>query len=65
MKVFQSIIYYVEKDSEGQVKSSEIIQDVKTHIIENQEKLQRQLIRAIPEKYEDKLDDIMIVIRPF
>lgn len=62
MKVFQSIIYFAPEKEDA---APEIIQDVTTHIVENQEKLQRKLIRQIPDKYEDNLDSVIIVIRPF
>lgn len=62
MKVFQSIIYFAPEKGDA---VPEIIQDVTTHIVENQEQLQRKLIRQIPDKYEDNLDSVIIVIRPF
>lgn len=64
MNVYQTVIFYIPKDENGNKGEPEIIQDLKIEIVESEEKLRRKLIRSIPESYEDKIDEVQIVIIP-
>lgn len=61
LRLFEYAVIY--NPIEGDDKAEVIEQD--TMLAEKQETVVRKLIRKVPDKWEDKMDDIDILIRDF
>lgn len=67
MQLFQYVIWVKpEFDKDGNtITEAKIISDVKSILAPSKEVVERKAVKAIPEEYDSRLDDVVIVIRPF
>lgn len=65
-KLFQfAAIYHPTKEEEKDGKISELIIEPATLLATEEQVAVMKAVRMIPPKYEDKLENIDIVVRPF
>lgn len=62
MKIFQYVVFYQPKDTSI---SPEIITPVTTVLEKDEKIVNMKAIRALDEKWADKLDEIVIVVKLF
>lgn len=60
-----ALIYHPKSKKNQESKPSELIGDVKRILAPNNEVAKMTAVRDIPEKYNDMLDRVDVVIRPF
>lgn len=66
-RLFQFAVLFhekIEKNNKEEIKSKEII-SIKTILAVDEKVAVLQIAKQIPDEYQDKLQDIEIVIRPF
>lgn len=64
-QVFQTMTFYTPKDEEGNELKPEIITELATVIEKDAKMVEMKAVRALDEKWMDKLEDITIVVHPF
>ena len=60
-----TVLWHPTKSQSEDGKSTKIITPLSTEMAKNDDSLFRKLLRNIPDKYSEELDQIDIVIRPF
>ncbi|MHA1966571.1 MAG: hypothetical protein ACW964_02090 [Candidatus Hodarchaeales archaeon] len=60
-----AILWHPNKDEEKKGKKSKIVVDPTTILASDERVAQMIVIKAIPEEYEDKLEQLDVAIRPF
>ena len=66
MRVFEYLVAYLpEEDEDGKTPLPPAIIDHKTVIAKSETGLVMKLTKQIPDKYDDELEDVKIVVRPF
>lgn len=66
MQVFEYLVAYLpEEDEDGKTKGTPAIIDHKTVLAKSEQGLVRKLTKQIPDKYDNDLESIQIVVRPF
>lgn len=63
-RLFQFAVIFHEKNSKDEIKSKEII-PIKTIMAVDDKVALLQIAKQIPDKFQEKLQDIEILIRPF
>jgi hypothetical protein len=62
--LFQYAIIYKPKTEGGEIKS-EILVDIKSILAKSEDEVKVLAARQIPEKFLDRLSDVVIIVRPF
>jgi len=67
LKLYQYSIFYVPTEEEVKEKKigPVLISDVKSIIASDEKEVTIKVAREIPEEYLDRLENVMIAIRPF
>ncbi len=65
-KLFEYSIFCQPNEKESnEGKKTEIVQEIKTVLAVDEKNLMMKIIREIPDKYAENLEQVDIVVRPF
>jgi len=66
MQVFEYLVAYLpQEDEDGKTPLPPAIIEHNTVIAKSETGLVRKLTKQIPDKYDEELEDIQIIVRPF
>ena len=65
MKLYQIAILAHEKNEDDKIIKTDIITDVKSVVAKDEKTAAMMAARLIPSDYDDQLDNIEVLVRPF